>query len=560
MPIIRVKNIKSAVTGSQIFQRFDKRGRIVYHYYPQNDCLQQRLLELADLYKTHPTKKIKKRILGVERKILYQELENPQLTIVRNAKELLKGISKILNYDKFIAWIHGLNVEGIYRIECMQDCFASVFTPRKAAKLKKAFTRLSENNEQALKTKQQIIELLSYHSNNDALIELSKSTKSKSLKYLIKQKTGKYQYNYAKAISELQDNPFQLNKLKLFLMNLNSKTIETRGTKTQREFATRIIRDILTAENVKPAIKRLAVWGAGKYKSAKAFDVIKSIAINKHEKDVRLREVAIHSVAMYIKNKPEEVKEILSKITNDKTIFSPLGKILLDKVTGNYHGQVNREYKYLGIDEQSAEEYKNIIKNLIYKSGTKTNPHIENEIDRGMLFFKSILKLFNANKVNCYITNDSLTKIDLNATATRTLRPYLGANIGEFNDTVKGGFEFIKKYIVLGNDDFQQANNYNALAHEYAHCWHYLLKGNDYAKVKELYKEALKKHKIIDSYAALDEFEYFAQGCEAMCSVYKPHSEFINDYNVLAHTKYELLAKDSKLYHFIENLFARYSK
>ena len=61
----------------------------------------------------------------------------------------------------------------------------------------------------------------------------------------------------------------------------------------------------------------------------------------------------------------------------------------------------------------------------------------------------------------------------------------------------------------------------------------------------------LTLNKILDYYAALDPDENFAQGCEAMASIYKPHSILLQT-DGANHTRYELMAKDKNLFKFIE--------
>ena len=73
--------------------------------------------------------------------------------------------------------------------------------------------------------------------------------------------------------------------------------------------------------------------------------------------DIRKREFAIHSVALYLKDKPDEVKKIITKIKDEKSISAELGQTLLDKINGNYHGQKNRELKYKSLNKKRNKLY-----------------------------------------------------------------------------------------------------------------------------------------------------------------------------------------------------------
>ena len=95
---------------------------------------------------------------------------------------------------------------------------------------------------------------------------------------------------------------------------------------------TALVNRILKSKSVNPQIYRLAVWGAGRFRNDENFEIIKNIALDVTEKDIRKREFAIHSLALYLKDKPSEVRNILGSIENDNTDFSMLGKILNDKI------------------------------------------------------------------------------------------------------------------------------------------------------------------------------------------------------------------------------------
>ena len=97
----------------------------------------------------------------------------------------------------------------------------------------------------------------------------------------------------------------------------------------------------------------------------------------------------------------------------------------------------------------------------------------------------------------------------------------------------------------------------NQTGHELGHAVHRLFDYADDKKVEQLYKNALDKGIELDYYAAANSHEYFAQGCEAYISIYKPHKDILYN-NPLAHTKFELLAQDPDLYYFVKKCLKKY--
>ena len=77
-----------------------------------------------------------------------------------------------------------------------------------------------------------------------------------------------------------------------------------------------------------------------------------------------------------------------------------------------------------------------------------------------------------------------------------------------------------------------------------------------YNRLGILYAKAQKEGRIMDYYADANSHEYFAQGCDAFASHYKPHKLLLRD-NPLGHTIYELMDKDPELYKFIKKVLKK---
>ena len=90
-----------------------------------------------------------------------------------------------------------------------------------------------------------------------------------------------------------------------------------------------------------------------------------------------------------------------------------------------------------------------------------------------------------------------------------------------------------------------------------------MLDQDDKKTLNNIYKQAKAADKCLDCYAALNEWEYFAQWYEAFCSVYKPHVLMIYNDDYLqgggSHTRFTLKRKDPALYEFIEHCIKKYN-
>jgi tetratricopeptide (TPR) repeat protein len=109
---------------------------------------------------------------------------------------------------------------------------------------------------------------------------------------------------------------------------------------------------------------------------------------------------------------------------------------------------------------------------------------------------------------------------------------------------------------VSGIEYLDQAarGGFNTIAHEFAHQVHIAAMGKSEVKeIRSLYERARREGRILDTYAAANEYEYFAQGYEAFISDRKRPSAGVT----ARHTNRELFTSDPELYKFLVNLTAK---
>jgi hypothetical protein len=183
-----------------------------------------------------------------------------------------------------------------------------------------------------------------------------------------------------------------------------------------------------------------------------------------------------------------------------------------------------------------------------FVAGYKTlSPSRRSIVDRtAALFRKQLSKLVTVGG-----RHDLLTELErtTDAKARANLRGRRTFD-GRVWDDVRGvggiqaatGIEALDEAATFGFDTF---------AHEVAHQVHYFtFSPLQRAKVRSLYRTAMKERRCLDYYAASNVAEYFGQGVEAFVSLAKrPGSETTH-----GHTRFELLRIDPMLHGFIATL------
>lgn len=99
--------------------------------------------------------------------------------------------------------------------------------------------------------------------------------------------------------------------------------------------------------------------------------------------------------------------------------------------------------------------------------------------------------------------------------------------------------------------DVSMRGGFNTIAHEFAHQVHTSALSSELCdRIKKLYQRALRAGRVLDYYAASNEWEYFAQGYEAYISEFKRPNAGVT----ARHTKEELKQLDPDLYNLFEEL------
>jgi len=532
------------LSPQKLLIKFEKGQRPTYSHNYDNDKLQNELDILADQYRQSMTLDSKSELLSKERDIMYQELEHPELVLARNYEQIVDVIPDDIRGKEVRDILRLFSLTGIYRNEGLSGVFEHKSPEHRIDSLEKVYSELSEDNEAGKRGKSFVIKTLAniQISNPefegkitnvfDNLLEKTKDEKLRESILLYNEKFDK-----SKTLADLKNDTNSILLYKLI-------TCAKPNDKETTEF----INKVWNSEDVNTDVYKTAVWGAGRQRSDGNFEIIKDIALNKKEPDIRKREFAIHSVALYLREKPEEVKEVISSIKKEKSVFSDLARVLDDKINGNYHGQKDRELKYSLFNKKQIKRFKSQIKEF-YKPEKPFSIQQENAIHRATIPFKKILGKLVADDKKYIIQHDTFTKQEPKYTGKRYIVPYVGIyNSGDFYDAFDG----------ISTDKYNMMNYYrvvnsfhtNVLAHENGHTLQFgFFDNNDTAKLNKLYENAVEKDLTLDYYAAANPMEYFAQGVQAFSTVYHPHL-VINNPDLPEHTRYELMAKDPDLYDF----------
>ena len=510
---MKVESSNKSITSKQLYNKFIRGERPEYKYNYQADKPLQELNVLAEKYKQTLSLDDKKELLNKERKILYQELNHPELTLARNYNSISAIIPTDIDKSTVKNLIDNFNLNALTRLEGMDTPFESKYSKRKITTLNKLYDKTDENAFYGKGNRAQLEDIKDWVESYQTI--LPADNKIKPIK--------------------------TLNDFRHALIN---------GDKSDSPRIQRHINKILKNKDANPEYKRLAVWGAGKFRSDKFFNIIKEIALDTNEKDIKLREFAIHSTALYVKEKPDDVKAIMTSIERDKTIFSPLAKTINEKINGEY----NRPQKALkGLTRKEKQQYQSLRKRYLH-SDTNLNIHTQNVIDKALIFYKKVLGHFVNSGKKCIITNDTYTKIIPDKSGKRCFTNGV-LNSGDFYDSFTG-LSSIERIVITKKDLTFRAGD-SVLGHECAHTLNRLFKKNDWNKLNKLYSNALHKGCILDEYGRRNVFEYFAQGCEAYISEYKPHSVLLSSYST-TNTRYDLLVKDPDLFKFIKYCLKKY--
>ena len=548
---MQVSGVKpTTITSKELLEKFKNGERPEYK--PDNsDKAQKELDVLAQQYKQSMTVENKATLIAKEREMLYGELLHPEHTLSRNYEKISAIMPKEFTPQETEDTLRLFNVTGITRMERLGGAYKHPTSKENVEILKDAYSLFDETTKSGNRGRNYIITALSsIEERNPDLKPLVQTTFDELLgvtkdNILRESIYSKGEMDEQATLKSLRENPNQDYLFRNLILKGSAKNEEITDFVTQT----------LKSEQTQSDIMRTAILGAGRHRSDENFEIIRNIALDTKEKDVRKREFALQSTALYVKDKPQEVNEVLAKVSREKSVFAPLGQILLDKIIGNYHGQKDREIKYSKLTKKQADRFKKLY-NRYYVSDVALNTRQENVCQLNTLMFRKQLGRFvNAGR-HYLIQSDTYTKQAPDSVAER----YFFANSGIYNSgDYMDAFDGIsaEKYNMMNPYRVGSANHQNQMAHENGHSVHEMFDKKDMKTLTRLYNKASREGRVLDYYAAANKYEYFAQGCDAMASVYKPHKDIITN-NPLAHTVFELMDRDTDLYKFIKTVLKKY--
>ena len=275
----------------------------------------------------------------------------------------------------------------------------------------------------------------------------------------------------------------------------------------------------------------------------------------------------LHKLVMYVKQHKADVKQILHKIIAQKSDLSELAQILLEKTEGRYHSR-DYELNRLGLSAQEKEQFITARNEYIQTHGYNllVNPQEANYLDRALAPFKKTIEVIVQKGSRAHIIEDTETLVFPEYAGKRSFVPNIECG-GYFYDSLRGVNKFgpgMPSTVIMHKNELLDKDKSNTLAHEFNHNFlHEILDEEDSTTLSRLYKQAVKDKKCLDDYAALNVSEYFAQGYEAYCSIYKPHISMIDNsdyvYGGSCHVRSTLKRKDPELYNFIEYCIKKYN-
>ncbi len=539
---INIANLILSPNAEITDELFEKINKVI-----QLDPYKQELDQLSEQYIKDKTIKNKIALLEQEEKMLWQELEKPEIGLVRNFLETgFVCFDPEQEKEKMLPAITSLALNGLAKIQDSLRTLEEDYkeNPNKLKILKKAHSRTNNDSHYSSHIKNMIGRI-----NRHELYRKEKINPQ-----------NPYTTDFSKQVSE--EDILKVRNKKEFPVSRNEALKFLALAKCEK--IKDDIPEIILDNNAHKILRKTALWSAGRVQSDSSFMVLKMFAKNK-EKDSELREMAIHSLALYNnKNNKPQIKEILNNIINENSELSELAQVLSDKLDRKFN-KADHELNKLGLDENQKSEYKKTKKGYL-TSQKDLNVQNKNLFDRALAPFSKALKKIVEKGSKAYILKDTATYIENAAVGKRHFMQDVTYS-GAFLDSVTGVNHYLsddKSNLIIHKSKINDISKENVLAHEFNHNFlRNLLDKQDTMKVKELYENAKKKDLFMDNYAAVNFSEYFAQGYEAYSTVYKPHIFMIeNDSieNSRTNVKSTLKRKDPELFNFIEYCIKKYNK
>ncbi len=493
------------------------------------DNNQKDLNQLCEKYEETLDRDDKIAILKQENKILMQEIEHPEIGLIRNYREIEDsfGPEGESFFDQYKNKKEALDVVKILAVNALlRQLDASM-------DLKADFMGLDKIDliQDTLETTQ-----------NEVLRSVSENLVDGLLYLKDKDNDEVEEVDYSNDIRKLSNSKTKTDAKIEVLKELGEANVqEIKG----------FLPPILKAEKVDNDLKQAAIWAAGRCQSEENYSLVKGIAQDK-DQDIQTRKLALHSLALYNKTNKSEIKEVLSKVKKEGDLLGELSNILLEKITQKYN-TADWELDKLGLSDEKKKEYKK-LKNSFIDSGRNFNVWQTNMIDRALAPFKKIVEKLQKDDVQVVFDDETYTKYKTDGLGVRTFYDELENN-GDFADSLTGVASPYMSFIHFNVLKGRSKNN--ILAHEFNHLFYdNKMDEKDRKKLTCLYEKAVDKNRCMNDYAALNEAEYFAEALNAYSSPYVPQKyQLAEDKD-----KIDLSQKDPEMFKFIEYCIDKYSK
>jgi len=347
MPIVSISQGNDVLTPQKLLSVFKQGDRPEYKHEKDNDPLLKNLDMLAKNYRQTMTMSSKKDLINQEKQILLDGLKNPEMTLARNYENITNLVCSKKPNIRIEDVLRLFDATALNRLLGLPDDFKTFCSIGDVEIVKNAYLSIDENSNIGCRAKTLLVSILNKFGMTDstfrdvvdlALQELLTKTTNLDLIRYINQGLGISEVDVKQTLNKVLLVPNSINNLRLLL---------TECAANSNDEISKLVGEFLVNKNVNQDVYEVAILGAGKFRSDENFEKLKSIALNVSAKNVRYREFALHSISLYVREKPKEVKEVLNLVSKEKSIYSPLATILNDKINGNYHCQENRELKYL---------------------------------------------------------------------------------------------------------------------------------------------------------------------------------------------------------------------
>jgi hypothetical protein len=323
---------------------------------------------------------------------------------------------------------------------------------------------------------------------------------------------------------------------------------------------TAAVEPILRPEGLDKDTQQSIVWGLGRVRSPKGLKLLTEVVENP-KYDPVVQEMAMFSLAEYVKDYPQQVNQIIEdyapplkgakntpKKSNDT--LQEAARAMREKLNDRSETEPDFYIKKLLKNEKDQKDYKR-LRDQYVEGFDRLDVARKNMVDRSLLPYRQFLQdIINKGGKHKILLGDVTEASEYSKDyGTRISDGRLVENIHGMS-SVNGA--------VTGKDQISPGG-YNTFCHEFTHHLHQMVLNNQPGTMDKIVN-LFKARKALDYYAAGNEYEYLAQGGEALDTPYKNHyllyNTFFNDGfdSTGSHIRSHLKRKDEALYEFLKNL------